>query len=284
MRARPILSDIPAVSLTALGLALLAHAALKALFFWAPYQHHIALPLEAATHGLVTSVTLAGVISWVLLVGVVLLGAGRLRPVHLGLSARSLRESLPILVGLWVLTQLAQVALGTAAGDATLAATPGGWPAAVGLRLQAIVGSGLLEETLYRGFLLVQLCGLLRLRTDRDQAHTWALVLSSAYFGLNHLPAGLRSGLPLAEALVFVGHSALVGALFAVLFLRTGNLFVAAGAHALINDPIPLVVSAVDPSLVVLVAVAGLMLGWPSLARRFGPHFTVGMVEGQPAL
>lgn len=285
MRPRPILSDVPTVSFAVLLLALGTHAALKALFFWRPYQLHVALPMEAATGGLVTTVTLAGLISWAVLVGLVVMGVGRLRTADLGLTRAALTEALPVLLGLWLLTQVAQVLLGSAGGGApTLGGTPGGWLAAVGTRLQAVVGSGLLEETLYRGFLLVQVYAFARRRVDRDRALTWALVASSVYFGLNHIPAGLRSGLPLAETLVFAGHSALVGGLFAVLFLRTGNLFVAAGAHALINDPVALVVTAVDPSLVVLVAASGLMLGWPTLARWAGRFVSVGTVEGRPAL
>lgn len=282
MRARPILSTVPTVPVSTLALALAAHAGLKTLFFWRPYQAQIALPVELATGGLITTVTLAGILSWLVLVGAVMLGTGRLRPAHLGLTWTTLREAIPVLGGLWLLAQIVQVLLGTASGGAAFAPSAPGLAAALGQRLQAVVGSGLLEETIYRGFLLVQLYGLLRLRVDRDRAVAWAIVLSSAYFGINHLPAGLRSGLPLPEALVFVGHSALVGALFAVLYLRTGNLFVAAGAHALINDPVPLFAAPVDPSLVVLVAVAALMLAWPTLARRY--RFTVGTIEGEPAL
>lgn len=281
MRARPILSAVPTVPLSTLALALAAHAGLKALFFWRPYQTEVALPVELVTGGLVTTVTLAGIVSWLVLVGAVMLGTGRLRPAHIGLTWTTLREALPVLGGLWVLAQIVQVLLGTASGGAAFAPSAPGLAAALGQRLQAIVGSGLLEETTYRGFLLVQLYGLLRLRVGRDHAVAWAIVLSSAYFGLNHLPAGLHSGLSLTAAFVFVGHAAMVGALFAVLYLRTGNLFVAAGAHALINDPVPLFAAPADPALVVLVAVVGLMLAWPTLAQHY--QFTVGTIEGEPA-
>lgn len=280
MRARPVLTPTPTVPLAILVLALGAHAALKALFFWRPYLYQVALPLEAATGGLVTTVTLAGILSWLVLVGVVMLGLGRLRPADLGLTGQALREALPVLVGLWALAQVAHVLL--SASSPALASTAPTFGAALGLRLQAVVGSGLLEETLYRGFLLVQLYALLRTRVSRDQAVVWAVVASSLYFGLNHVPAGLRAGLPLSEALGFALYSGLVGGMFAVLYLRTGNLFVAAGAHAFINDPVPLIAAPVDPSVVALTAAAALMLAWPALARRF--RFPVGTVEGAPAL
>ncbi|MEM7787566.1 MAG: CPBP family intramembrane glutamic endopeptidase [Bacteroidota bacterium] len=282
MRPRPILSATPTVSLAVLALALGTHAALKALFFWRPYLQEVALPIETATGGLVTTVTLAGLISWAVLVGGVLLAWGGLRLADLGLTGRSLREALPILVGLWAIAQVAHALVGTASGGTTLAASMPSWSAAIGLRVQAVVGSGLLEETLYRGFLMVQVFALLRVRTGREQALAWAIVASSLYFGLNHIPAGLRAGLPLLEAVGFAGYSALVGGMFAVLYVRTGNLFVAAGAHALINDPVPLFSAPVDPSVVVLTVAAVMMLAWPVLAERY--RFTVGTVEGAPAI
>ena len=282
MRPRPILSPTPTVPLVVLALALGVHAALKALFFWRPYLVEVALPIEAATGGLVTTVTLAGLLSWAVLVGVVFVGLGRLRMADLGLTRQALREAMPVLIALWALAQVAHVLLGTASGGATLAASAPTWTAALGLRLQAVVGSGLLEETIYRGFLLVQAFALLRTRMSRDQAVVWAVVASSIYFGINHVPAGLRAGLPLAEALGFAAYSGLVGGMFAVLYIRTGNLFVAAGAHALINDPVPLFAAPVDPSVIVLTAAAALMLAWPVLARRY--RFPFGTVEGAPAL
>ena len=270
----------PGVLIGVLG----THAALKALIFWAPYQAHVAFPIERMTGGLITSVTLAGLLSWAVLVGGGMLLAGRLRLADLGLTTERLRDAAPVLLGLWLVVQMSHAALGTAAGDLELAASsaPMTLAAGAGLRIQAVVGSGLLEEVLYRGFLLVQVFAWLRGRMDRDTALTWAVVASSVYFGLNHIPAYLRAGLSPIELAIFVGQAMMVGALFGMLFLRTGNLFVVAGAHALINDPIPLFATVIDPALLVLVAVAGLVLAWPLLSRRVGRVFTIGMVEGSP--
>ena len=261
-----------------------AHAALKALFFWGPYQAQIAYPIERMTGGLITAITLAGLLSWIVLIGGGMLWAGRLRLDDVGLSVDRLRDAWPVLLGLWLVVQMGHAALGTAAGELVLVASsaPQTLPQALGLRIQAVVGSGLLEEVLYRGFLLVQLFAWLRGRMDRETALTWAVVLSSVYFGLNHIPAYLRAGLAPVELAVFVGQAMMVGALFGMLFLRTGNLFVVAGAHALINDPIPLFATVVDPAVLVLVAVSGLVLAWPLLSRRVGRVFTVGTIDGSP--
>ena len=284
MTHRPVstLAVAPAV----LAGVLLAHAGLKAVIFWGPYQARVALPVELATGGLVTAITLSGLLSWAVLVGGGMLAAGRLRPRDLGLSLGHLRDAGPVLLGLWLTVQVAHAALGSATGELTLAASASSrtLAEAAGLRLQAVVGSGLLEEVLYRGFLLTQVFVLLRSRVGRDRALVWAVVASSLYFGLNHIPAYSRAGLAPAEVAVFVGQCVLVGALFGALFLRTGNVLVVAGAHALINDPVALFATSIDPALVALVAVAGLMLAWPALTRLGGRPFTVGVVEGSPAL
>ena len=284
MRARPAVTSAPTLPVAALALVLGAHAGLKALFFWTPYQASVAFPVEGATGGLVTAVTLAGVVSWVLLVGILMVGVCGLRPRHVGLTWGAFLDALPILLWAWILIQGVQATLGAATGDVSLALPQDSLSAALGQRVQAVVGSGLLEEVLYRGFLLAQVYGLLRRRLSRDSALVWAIGASSVYFGLNHIPAGLSAGLPPTEVALFAFHSALVGALFAALYLRTGNLFLAAGGHALINDPVPFVTSPVDPQLVALIGVAALLLAWPSLARRFKEVFTVGVVEGTPAV
>ena len=285
MTPRTVPSDGSAVAPAVIAGVLGAHAALKALIFWGPYQAHVAVPIERATGGLVTAITLAGLLSWAVLVAGGMIGAGRLRLADLGLSAERLRDAGPVLVGLWLAVQIGHAAVGTAAGDLAFAADVGLPQTALqaaGLRIQAVVGSGLLEEVLYRSFLLIQVFAWLRPRTTRERALVWAVVASSLYFGINHVPAYLRAGLPPAEVAVFAAQSALVGGLFGMLFLRTGNLFVVAGAHALINDPIPLFATVVDPALIVLVGVAALVLCWPLLSRRVGRVFTVGSLEGVP--
>ena len=189
-----------------------------------------------------------------------------------------------MLVGLWAVSQvvgLSTVPIGGVPDAAVGSLAPLG---SAGIRLQAVVGSGLMEETLYRGFLLTQAYAWLRQRTSRAHALAWAVVVTSVYFGLNHVPAGLRAGLSTPAALGFAAHAGLAGALFAAIYLRTGNLFVAAGAHALINDPVGIVSPLVDPSIVVLVSASVLLLAWPLLAKHVGRVFTVGTVEGVPAV
>ena len=275
-----------AVAPAVLALFLLAHAALKALFFSGWWLHSVALPLEIATGGLVTTVLAAGIVSWIVLVGIVIIALARVAPAEVGLEASRLRDGAAILLGLWVLTQAACAAVGLASGGLAVETTPrlGGPTAALGVRIEAILGSGLIEEVIYRGFLQTQLFLLARRHLSRDAALAVALTAASLYFGLNHIPAGLRMGLDGPAVAGYALQCTLVGALFGTLYVRTGNLFVAAAAHALLNDPLTVVASPVDPKLFVMIAACGMLLAWPWLSRRIGGVFSYGTLEGRPAL
>jgi membrane protease YdiL (CAAX protease family) len=79
------------------------------------------------------------------------------------------------------------------------------------------ITAGLCEEILFRGFLLYYL------RTSPWQLHlTLALLLSSAIFGLQHLYQGAQG----------VAATFVLGALFGLFFILTGNLVFPILLHA----------------------------------------------------
>lgn len=267
-----------------LAAVLLAHAAVKTVIFSGTFQIHVAFPIEWATGWALTGVSIAGGLSWLVVVGLAIRWMGGLRLRHLGLSRDAALEALPVLLWVWIVLQAAQAVIGSVWGVAGIVPPLGDLSVAVGRRLQEVLGAGLLEEVVYRGFLLIQLFGLLRQRFGRDRALLWAVAASSMYFGVNHIPAALASGLSSAEVAGYVLQCTLVGVLLAGLFLRTGNLFLAAGGHALLNDPIPFFQSPVDPALATLVGLCVLVLMWPVLSSRYAEVFAVGHVEGRPAV
>lgn len=71
------------------------------------------------------------------------------------------------------------------------------------------------------------------------------------------------SGLDLALGLLAPG---LLGVVFALVYLRTGNLFIAVGLHALVNAPTLLFAGSSIPAMVMLAMVALVLLIWPRLA------------------
>lgn len=260
------------------ALFVVLHLGLKAVFFSVPFYADVARPLEVATAGVVSPIVLAGLIEVVLLVGVVMVWIGGLRLRDLGLSWDHVPNAVIIAILVWggvqaVLSGFAVSAQFEPALNPELTYGPERFS---GKLLEATLGSAFIEEVMYRGFLVPQLYLLARAWTpSRKLQAAIALGLPQLYFGLNHIPAALRMGLPSDEAVAYVVLVVLVGFLFAALYLRTGNLFVAIAAHALVNNPMPVVIAGPDPSLLALVGVCVLLLAWPRFHRRFGEVFTL---------
>lgn len=278
---RPALFDaIPVVQPYVLGLFVLGHLALKAVFFSAPFYRFVAAPVYHATAGVVTPVVLAALVQTVVLVGGVMLLAGGLRMRDLGLERQAFVNAGVVMLLVWGLAQATTALLGWT-GLATLTRNPAfaalPVPALVGKQLDALIGSALIEEVMYRGFLMVQVVLLAQQRWPKRPGLTLGLGVGATqlYFGLNHFPAALRMHLPTGEIVVYILHVVLVGFLFAALYLRTGNLFVAVGAHAIINGPLALFVAGFDPALLTLVLVCLTLLTWPMLHRWASDVFTL---------
>lgn len=280
MHHPPLFDNVRATRLHVLGLFVLGHIGLKALFFSAPFYRFAAAPVYAASAGVVTPVVLAALIQAVVLVVGVMVLAGGLRLRDLGLERQAFVNAAVVMLLVWGVAQALTVLLGWS-GVAPIKPNPDleifPLPVLVGKQLDAIVGSALIEEVMYRGFLLAQVV-LLAERRWRDRPGLCVglgVGVTQLYFALNHLPAAFRMHLPAAEMAAYILHVAFVGALFAALYLRTGNLFVAVGAHAIVNGPAALFVTGVDPALVALVLVCVLLLAWPSLHRTFDDVFTM---------
>lgn len=269
------------VRLRVIVLFVALHVLLKALFFSRWFYVSLAQPIEMATAGVITPIVLAGLIVVVALLAIVMGGLGKLGLSDLGLRGNHVLNAALIALLVWggvqsVLSGLAASGHFDAALNPALAHGPARF---VGKLLEATLGSAFIEEVMYRGFLVPQVYLLARRWTARSSTRAAiAIVVPQLYFGLHHVPAALRMHLPAWEAGTYIFHVVLVGFLFTALYLRTGNLFVAIAAHALVNFPAPVIVAGVDPSLPSLLALIGvclLLLAWPALNRRLGDVFTM---------
>jgi membrane protease YdiL (CAAX protease family) len=147
----------------------------------------------------------------------------------------------------------------------------------IGLVLTQVFGNALFEEIAYRGFLFPQLY----LRLTSLRARPWnrflvALLISQAAFALSHIPnriyLGMTAGDIAVDLLMLVGW----GVLYTLLYLRTDNLFLVVGVHALGNTPTtlfataPVLTGAGASMLIYLLAVTATFL-YPMLrAQRIG--------------
>ena len=130
----------------------------------------------------------------------------------------------------------------------------------------APVTNALIEEAGWRGFLLPQLYLRLSTRMDTRRRLILAMFGAQVLFALMHIPNRLLDQrLALDELLLSLAFVFVLGVFFAGIYLRTGNLFLAIGVHALFNTPTVLF-TPVLPSQVILGALTILVLvAWPRL-------------------
>jgi membrane protease YdiL (CAAX protease family) len=237
----------PRVSLGFLILALVVEKSAVAFFqllaFRAPDRWFPPMTwLGHATGGIVDGTLVAGVTLLAVVVVGLLFGVARLGPRDVGLDRRRLRPALGFLIAAWAAIQLLLVLILPLFGQRIGLGpqwTADGWRSAVGQWLGQLLGNCPYEELFFRGFLLPQ-SGLLAMRwmpSARPRTLVAAaLVLSQGLFALGHVFLNLH--LPEGQWLLVAQF--VFGIVFALVYLRTGNLFLAMALHALLNNPAPL--------------------------------------------
>ena len=90
---------------------------------------------------------------------------------------------------------------------------------------------GFFEEILFRGILLIL---LLKKFKDHQHGVLLAIVISSIVFGFSHI-INMFYGLSVFDTMLQVMYSFLVGMLWAIMFLKTGNLWLTMLLHATFN-------------------------------------------------
>lgn len=298
----PFFGSIRQASPRIVTAVIVTHLLLKLVIFSQFFLKSVALPVEAATGGIITPVTLAGSISTVVLVGVLMMVVGSLRLSDLGFSRNDLKTGLVTVACLLIAVHLFAIVLLVAAGE-TFRVTP--YP--VGQLLLAIsdafLGAAVVEECLYRGFLLVQVYYLLSdhvqpwlaktvspslltsslLTSSRGMSLVASIILTQAYFGINHIGSAMRMGL---EAPVMVGYifqCAFVGMMLAVVFIRTRSLAVAIVAHGMLNLSLSVIDVPFDTRMLTLVAVCLLMMCLPYIYHRDHRRFSLMWMASKSA-
>ena len=210
--------------------------------------------------------------SFILVVGGIIWGLGKLRPRDTGFIGSYVRVGLMVMLGVWFCTQviLSVVAL-IQQGRIQIEGAwfENGWTV-FGAFAGNLFGTALFEETTYRGFLLPQL--YFKLGGDRARVHRSKLALaalgSALIFSLTHVPA-LLFGNPTPMQIMAVFLFTLAGGLFgAGLYLRTRNLFVVMGLHALVNAPTPLIETTESVAMGITLGLGLLLIWvWPRITR-----------------
>jgi len=234
-----------------------------------------ATKLGQATAGLVQPTLQFAVLLMACVIGGIVWLAGGTRPRDLGWGAGKAWTGIAFTAAVWLAVQLVTLAI-SVIGGRPLAInsvwSAGQWTFAAGALVSQLLGNALAEETMFRGFLLPQL--YLKLGGSRDHLQkaimAWAVIISQLCFALLHIPnlhrLGTVAGHPVGKLLVIFA----LGVFFALLYLRTGNLFVVVGVHALINTPAPVFSGPeIFPQAAVFVVAVLALAVWPRRRGRW---------------
>jgi membrane protease YdiL (CAAX protease family) len=240
-----LFTGIRAATWPVLGLTVIAYACALLFVSAVLFQGRISEQLGSlymATRFLVQASLVAGLFSMVV-VGVILFGVRRLKGSDVGWKLPDVWQGAMVTIGFWVAMNVVLAVFVAIKGGVFLNETwtTRGPIAVLGGLIGQLVGNALVEETVFRGFLLPQfyLKGVTVFR--HGTALAMALVGSSLLFAVSHVPHRLMvwdlggSAILWDQAGLF-----LMGIFLAAVYLVTRNLFVVVGLHALVNEPVPI--------------------------------------------
>ncbi|WP_340007704.1 CPBP family intramembrane glutamic endopeptidase [Paenibacillus sp. FSL K6-0276] len=101
--------------------------------------------------------------------------------------------------------------------------------------LGQIFGNALLEEVLFRGFLLVQIYLLLQRINSNTSRIVYAMFISQSIFAAIHIPNRIYTGLVGMDFVYDFIILVILGVIFSLLYVLTNNLFFVIGVHSLMN-------------------------------------------------
>lgn len=212
-----------------------AHIASAPFFNFVVFPHHWLTPLSRASFGLVDGTLQANLIIIAIVVFGLIFGAARMRPADVGWQSDKLPAAILFTLGLWAVANLLVVAGAEIQGlpiTFNESWTKPGLTQTFGAFLGQIFGNALAEETIFRGFLTVQLMLILR-PFGKVAAATIAVIAVQTFFASIHIPMLREHGVSWTDIFETLPSLGLAGAGLAIVYLATGNLFIAVGIHAL---------------------------------------------------
>lgn len=240
-------------------------------------EHDLVVAIYNAGGHLVTPTLVgAGFLGIVVLCSLTIFGKLSLRDI--GWKWEMLIPGVAATVTLWIAMQLVE-AIANFVANGQFQVSPSwaasGFATVVGVLIGQVFGTAVAEETFFRGFLLPQL----RQKFTRMNAAVGiglAIAISQLAFAFFHLPnlvlgVSGKVGTGFFDIASQLALDFGIGIVFAAVYMRTGNLFLVMGIHALQNAGTSVVATPIDPALVMLIlaVVAFAATFAPAAMQRF---------------
>lgn len=263
-RVDRLMIAIPKARLGTINWFLLIYVLLSLLINLVVFRFSWLGPLARATGGIIQPTLVVNVFIIVVCVYGVLHVSGGIWIKGITGGANAAKQAIFYTFVLWIMAQLVSFTWSALVGEISLNPiwSQGGPAIVLGALIAQLAGNAMFEEIAFRGLLLPQVYLRLSYRMHRWLRVLLAVILSQVVFALIHIPNRIYIGLPLAGYTMELFRLLGLGAIFAVIFLRTGNLFFAVGVHALLNQPASLFsYPSSGPLLLALTAI--ILTVWP---------------------
>ncbi len=223
-------SVITAAVMTFIGTSLLNHFVLG--------RNSVFFGLIDITKGLIHPILLYDLIALVILC-IIIFGWGHLKPREVGVVRKALKPALLFFLGFWIVAQgcfaiLSLISTGTLEWNI---AWEQNWVAVIGLLIAHLFGTAVYEDLAFRGFMLPQLFLKFGGSPDNQTRRpiVYAILVSQIVFSLSHIPTLISAGAHSGFIIARLGAALFLGIIMALLYMRSCNLFLIVGIHALID-------------------------------------------------
>jgi len=250
--------------------------------FMVGYQYGIVQAIQDSTRGLIHRTLLLNIPLILVTVAGILLWYEKLRLQDIGIVFGKLPLAIVFGVSAWTIIQGTESIVGVLIKGRT-GIIPD-WRqnslAILGLLIGHLFGTALWEEITFRGFLLKQCFLRLSGRTGNKALVTISSILvSQLVFMLFHIPWKLMNFESYPKMFGELAGILLTGIIYAILYLRTDNLFLVMIFHALGNASTPLTMPVIGTNNILLLFMILIMAFWPLIGRWDKGHLLKNQLE-----
>jgi uncharacterized protein len=193
--------------------------------------------LTELTNGLVQRALLPNIAIILVFIYGLLIMHGKFKPSDLGLEREKLFQAIWIIALVILMLQVISTAVGIISYKTLTLGNL--WSkvsgsAALGILICQLLVVAVQEEIIFRGFLMPQV--YLRIKKDKYIVRMGlSVVISQGLFAVWHIPIRIFSGMSPVSTIISIFTVFLLGIIFALIYIRTGNIFIAMGMHGLWN-------------------------------------------------
>ena len=196
---------------------------------------------ETMVAGIINRTLIANLFSIIIFVFIILMKFGRLSFFDLGIKKDKVFSAIIGVIILWVIINLVNIVIGIFKdGSLSINYIFTNYKGTVifGEFIAQLLGNCLLEEIVFRGFLLVQIYK--KFKNSKFKLFT-SILISQMIFALIHIPNRIMQGMDFTTILQSVILVFFIGVLFSIIYIATDNIFLAVGVHLLWNLPLIIV-------------------------------------------